>query len=194
MHNEEKEEEEAEADVVHKERGTQQLRGPFLSFWWVRRCASCCIIINHFPSSSSSSYLVFLILVGSHIEKKKKKKLFCILRRRKSFVVQGKRKGTRRGSSGSWNNLFQGEKNNTLAIHYRSSSFSFFLYLGASMRGCRVNRLSVFRLLLLGHVEFLLHPPVYVCARRPKGGGTLSRIHSWYFTCSCMTTWKSETK
>jgi hypothetical protein len=76
-------------------------------------------------------------------------------------------------SSGSWNNLFQGEKNNTLAIHYRSSSFSFLsVYLGASMRGCRVNRLSVFLLLLLlGHVEFLLHPPVYVCARRPKGGG-----------------------
>ena len=41
------------------------------------------------------------------------------------------------------------------------------------MRGCRVNRLSVFRLLLLGHVEFLLHPPIYVCARRPKGGGGL---------------------
>ncbi len=65
--------------------------------------------------------------------------------------------------------MFQGEKNNTLAIHYRSSFFllgASFLFdvLGSTV--CRV-------LLVLGRHGILLQPPsMYYTLGPNEGGGT----------------------
>lgn len=136
-------------------RGTQELRGPYLSDGSdaapaVASSLTIFLILHHQPYSRLRlpGPRYFLILVGSHIEKKNRYILYTTTSK-KVLSYKGKEKDYEGGSSsGSWNNLFQGEKNNTLAIHYRSSSpffFStwgfFFDVLGSTV--CRV-------LLLLG--------------------------------------------